>query len=329
MTEEEYEKWWNGQPESKFELIDGQLIIGNSLVGSQLLFRMILEGWGAESVVALVDSKLVLQTLKVVYSEAPIDSSESIIQNWASQVNYQPADLSAGSQPLMNGQHFRARDFLYQQLLTMIDFGLEANLTGSDFVMRLGNNAFTPDMLIFCGKPLNCIYNWYLEGPADLVIEVILPNHAKQDREVKRDYYEAGGVPEYWIIDPLYQQVEFLRLENGQYQRQHCDNEGRYSPHNLPNLVFWPLRLWSAYRRYDYDRSGLIFTLEPWPEKSRHKPVMPEEGGFKPYSIPPSFRVGLDPVAISFQEFVSWCPKTKIEYADRIDIGCELRVKSQ
>lgn len=39
--------------ESKLELIDGKLIVGNSIVGSRLLLRQILQGWGAEAAVAI------------------------------------------------------------------------------------------------------------------------------------------------------------------------------------------------------------------------------------------------------------------------------------
>ena len=325
MTEDEFEKWWYGQPESKFELIDGKFTVGNSLIGSQLLFRMILEGWGAAPVVALVDRKLVWQALKVVYPEIPIDSDEpTIIQTWASRVNHQPADLSAGSKGEDGGKHFKTRYFLHRQLSKAINFGVDGNTIGPDFLMHLGNNGFTPDMLVYCGKPLNYPYNWYLQGPADLVIEVTLPTHAKQDREVKRHYYEAGGVPEYWIVDPQHQQIEFLRLKNGQYQLQYPDSEGDYCPHNIPNLVFWPEKLWHYCRIHDYDHFELaIFDVNPWPSKQIKKTLtIDQEGGFKPNSVPMNFRVALEPMPISFEEFVSWCPSNKVEYTnDKIHIS--------
>lgn len=48
--------------ESKLELIDGKLIVGNSIVGSRLLLRQILQGWGAEAAVA-IESPISLLTL--------------------------------------------------------------------------------------------------------------------------------------------------------------------------------------------------------------------------------------------------------------------------
>ena len=42
----------------------------------------------------------------------------------------------------------------------------------------------------------------YLDGPADLVIEVISPESIYRDRVTKFTEYQVGGVPEYWLIDP-------------------------------------------------------------------------------------------------------------------------------
>ena len=67
----------------------------------------------------------------------------------------------------------------------------------------------------------------YLEGPADLGIEILLPDHADQDREVKRRCYEQGGVPEYWLIGPDLQQVTTLRLLNGTYRQGYPDAASR------------------------------------------------------------------------------------------------------
>lgn len=89
-----------------------------------------------------------------------------------------------------------------------------------DFVMRLGNNGFTPDLLFFTGKERNQLFSWYLGGAAELVVEILRLGHKYADRVVKRDYYAAAGVPEYWIIDSKAQLIEFWRLHDGVYQQQ-------------------------------------------------------------------------------------------------------------
>jgi Uma2 family endonuclease len=49
----------------------------------------------------------------------------------------------------------------------------------------------------------------FLDGPADLVIEVISPESLQRDRGEKFFEYEQGGVREYWLIDPLRRQADF------------------------------------------------------------------------------------------------------------------------
>ena len=42
----------------------------------------------------------------------------------------------------------------------------------------------------------------FLDGPADLVIEVISDDSVTRDRVEKFDEYLEAGVREYWVIDP-------------------------------------------------------------------------------------------------------------------------------
>ena len=50
-----------------------------------------------------------------------------------------------------------------------------------------------------------------------LVVEVLSPSNAAQDRAVKRDLYERLGVPAYWIVDPAVPSLMALRLTGGRY----------------------------------------------------------------------------------------------------------------
>ncbi|MGH9077788.1 MAG: Uma2 family endonuclease [Acidimicrobiales bacterium] len=51
-----------------------------------------------------------------------------------------------------------------------------------------------------------------------LVVEVLSPSNAAQDRALKRDLYERLGVPAYWIVEPLRPSLLALRLFEGRYQ---------------------------------------------------------------------------------------------------------------
>ncbi|MEO1098560.1 MAG: Uma2 family endonuclease, partial [Bacteroidota bacterium] len=51
-----------------------------------------------------------------------------------------------------------------------------------------------------------------LEGPPDLVIEVISPSNSFVDRYTKKKAYFKFGIKEYWIVDPSNKSLEIYLL---------------------------------------------------------------------------------------------------------------------
>lgn len=70
----------------------------------------------------------------------------------------------------------------------------------------------SPDVLFISKRNLSRLKKNYLEGPADLVVEIISPGSGSVDRGEKFFEYEEGGVREYWLIDPRRKQAEFYQL---------------------------------------------------------------------------------------------------------------------
>jgi len=69
-----------------------------------------------------------------------------------------------------------------------------------------------PDVMFIAKKNLRRIRKMYLDGPADVVVEVISPKTRSIDRGDKFYEYERGGVREYWLLDPERRQAEFYIL---------------------------------------------------------------------------------------------------------------------
>jgi Uma2 family endonuclease len=69
----------------------------------------------------------------------------------------------------------------------------------------------SPDVMLLRTENFSRIRDNFLEGPADLVIEVISPDSGGRDRGEKYYEYEQGGVGEYWLIDPHRKQAEFYQ----------------------------------------------------------------------------------------------------------------------
>jgi Uma2 family endonuclease len=71
-----------------------------------------------------------------------------------------------------------------------------------------------PDILVVCdpGKVLSS----HIEGPPDLIVEVLSPGTAAKDLRDKKALYERAGVREYLVVDPLeHYAIRFLLGADG------------------------------------------------------------------------------------------------------------------
>ncbi len=75
-----------------------------------------------------------------------------------------------------------------------------------------------PDILFLAAEHLERVKERWIEGPPDLVVEVLSPSNWVDDRRVKFDVYAQAGVPEYWIVDPDLRTVEVFVLDQGAYR---------------------------------------------------------------------------------------------------------------
>jgi Uma2 family endonuclease len=85
--------------------------------------------------------------------------------------------------------------------------------------------------------------------PPLLVVEVVSPGKTNADRDYryKRSEYAARGIAEYWIVDPLREQVTVLTLVDGLYEEQIFRGDAAISSFVLPALDVLPaLELTSA-----------------------------------------------------------------------------------
>ena len=95
--------------------------------------------------------------------------------------------------------------------------------------MKLEHSGREPDLLFVAQEHLERLEETHLDGPADLVVEVVSPESAERDRGTKFYEYEKAGIPEYWLIDPQREQAEFYHLDaQGHYRLVSPDVEGVY-----------------------------------------------------------------------------------------------------
>lgn len=317
---DEYHAW---SPGSKIELVQGKLIVGDSLVHSRRLLSQILRGWGAEAIVALAPERLWWQALLHSFDAPTLGNSDALdgstLQQWANQIDYEPE----------NPPHSGSWEWFYSQLrqaLRMAMFGLGMRYEklgqslGGGFVDRLGQHGFMPDILFFRGEPRNRLYEYYLEGAADIVVEFIQPGCEEYIYNVKKPIYQAAGVPELWIVDGAQDQIELLRLVEGTYERQMPDVAGRYVVSSVPGLTCFPDKIWLAKDDWDYPLEETWFEVAADAPRLTRMPKMGEGVDWSKALL--KFPIALDPVPIAFDDYIYWCPEAKFEFANgRPDIG--------
>lgn len=100
--------------------------------------------------------------------------------------------------------------------------GKLGRVKGPEFMMRLGPERAwrAPDVLFVGAHRLEAIKRNRVEGPPDLVAEVVSPESRGRDWEDKFAQYAAAGVREYWLLDREQGRTEAFSLgEDGGYRR--------------------------------------------------------------------------------------------------------------
>ncbi|MCS6937434.1 MAG: Uma2 family endonuclease [Candidatus Bipolaricaulota bacterium] len=140
---------------------------------------------------------------------------------------------------------------LVRFLTVILDLYVEKHDLGvirpAPFQMKLGLSGREPDLLFVAKEHLERLQENYLDGPADLVIEIISPESRLRDRGEKLAEYELAGVREYWLLDPDEKRADFYLLgDDGRYDRRRPQPDGRYRSEVLAGFVLDTNWLWRS-----------------------------------------------------------------------------------
>ncbi|RIK42463.1 MAG: hypothetical protein DCC55_08830 [Chloroflexi bacterium] len=106
--------------------------------------------------------------------------------------------------------------------------------------VRPDANAREPDIVFVAKENLARVTKQKLEGPADLVVEIISDDSVTRDRDDKFYEYQGAGILEYWIFDPRpgRQRADFYILDaRGRYRPVPLNEDDIYYSTVLPG--FW------------------------------------------------------------------------------------------
>ncbi|MGH9427482.1 MAG: Uma2 family endonuclease, partial [Terriglobia bacterium] len=136
-------------------------------------------------------------------------------------------------------KHQELAGFLLKLIGVLVDARKLGKIFFEPFQMKTGRElpGRAPDILFLSNQNLGRLKDHYLDGPADLVIEIVSPDSRSRDRKVKFKEYQLGGVREYWILDPERRSAEFYQLdEHGKFQSLVPSKEGVVQSIVVPDL---------------------------------------------------------------------------------------------
>ena len=145
----------------------------------------------------------------------------------------------------VNERHNAVQLFIQTVLsLYVVKQGL-GRVFADQFEMRLGTQRFVPDVSFVRTEHLDRVLPTRIEGPADLVVEVLSPDSVARDRGIKLRDYAAAGVQEYWLLDPEAEQIEvYDRQPDGTFALLAPDRTGALASRVVPGLRLRPEWLW-------------------------------------------------------------------------------------
>ena len=115
-------------------------------------------------------------------------------------------------------QHQHVSKRLQYQLYTKIELAGLGVLYDAPIDVQLSEfDIVKPDLVIILNDNVRKITPTKIKVAPHLVVEILSPSTAGNDRTIKKDLYERSGVSEYWIVDPFEQQVDQWVLKDGKF----------------------------------------------------------------------------------------------------------------
>ena len=95
-------------------------------------------------------------------------------------------------------------------------------------VVLSNTDVVQPDLLFVSNERAHLLLGGdSVRGAPDLVVEILSPSTAGQDRTLKRALYVKHGVKEYWLVDPDARTVTVLRLGEDAFEVEAIYGEGQ------------------------------------------------------------------------------------------------------
>lgn len=118
--------------------------------------------------------------------------------------------------PMPTRKHQAISRFLFLALLSFVQ-QRGGTVFYAPLRVRVAPGRFRePDLVVLLDKNDARNQNAFWLG-ADLVVEIVSPDHVERDTVIKRTDYAGAGIPEYWIVQPEEATITVLKLVGNDY----------------------------------------------------------------------------------------------------------------
>ncbi|NEP82120.1 MAG: Uma2 family endonuclease [Okeania sp. SIO3B3] len=179
---------------------------------------------------------------KLQLSNKILTTEEYLNYNDGTDTRYELLNGLLIEMPPESNLNSRIAAFLFAHFLKILPFSRICHKDAEIQVASIKASFRIPDLMILSeageeallGSSRNTIT---LEMPTPLlVIEVVSPDNPARDYRYKRSEYAVRGIPEYWIVDPIQQEISVLTLNEGFYDNVVFQGEQVIVSQVFPNV---------------------------------------------------------------------------------------------
>jgi Uma2 family endonuclease len=131
----------------------------------------------------------------------------------------------------VNEQHAELFDWLYRLLGDFVEARRLGRVRAHMQVRFAAQRTRrVPDILFVSAERSGLFHETHIEGPPDLIVEVVSPDSVARDYRTKYHEYQAAAVREYWIVDPMWQRLDAYRLHAAPIAEGNAEARNEYQP---------------------------------------------------------------------------------------------------
>jgi len=132
-----------------------------------------------------------------------------------------PAELIGGEVVMSPSPNVRHQEIVKSIVRSLLNFDPSRGRVFYEIDVHFDDeNVLRPDVIFIKKENEGIIGENWIEGPPDIVFEVLSKATESRDLTVKKDLYEKFGVKEYWVVDPEEERVYVYSLKGGRYEME-------------------------------------------------------------------------------------------------------------